>query len=182
MGGTHGGADDAGALQLLPATSSRSRCVSFVLRRAHVAIIDGERQERPIGVVEPAERRVGDDVEALLAAVVGMRPPGDVGDQAGGMAQPPFVGALLWSRCDKNLVGPVAQLAGMFGRARAQPRPVLAEGQQRIAPLFGIRQQRVEQPLADAEHREHDLARLCPLDQFLRAPAHQAESLRAASW
>jgi len=41
-----------------------------------------ERDEGTAGMVERHERAVGNDVERLLAAVIGMRAPADVGEQA----------------------------------------------------------------------------------------------------
>ena len=54
-----------------------------------------QRDEGAAGVIDRDEGGVGDDVERLLAAIVGMRPPTDVGEQASGMAQPPFVHGLV---------------------------------------------------------------------------------------
>ena len=45
-----------------------------------------QRDEGAAGVIDRDEGGVGDDVERLLAAIVGMRPPTDVGEQASGMA------------------------------------------------------------------------------------------------
>ena len=50
----------------------------------------GERQIGAAGMIDADEAAVGDDVERLLAAIVGMRAPADVGEQAGGMAQAPL--------------------------------------------------------------------------------------------
>ena len=47
---------------------------------------DGEGDEGAADMVDADERRVRDDVEALLATIVGMRPPADVGEDAGGLA------------------------------------------------------------------------------------------------
>ncbi len=48
----------------------------------------GEREIGPPGVIDADEGGVGDEVEALLAAVFRMRPPADIGEQAGGVAEP----------------------------------------------------------------------------------------------
>ncbi len=42
--------------------------------------------------------RMGDDIDRLLAAIVRVRAPADVGEQARGMAQPLLVGALVEAR------------------------------------------------------------------------------------
>ena len=60
-----------------------------------VAVVDGERQIGAAGMVDADEGGVGDDVQALLAAIVGMRAPADVGEQAGRRAQPLLLRRLL---------------------------------------------------------------------------------------
>jgi hypothetical protein len=45
----------------------------------------GQRNEGPAGMIDRDEGRIGDDVERLLAAIVGMSPPADIGEKAGGM-------------------------------------------------------------------------------------------------
>ena len=49
-------------------------------------------------MVDADEARMRDDVERLLAAIVGMRAPADVGQQARGMAQPLLLGVLVDAR------------------------------------------------------------------------------------
>ena len=71
-------------------------------------------------MVDRHERRIGDDVERLLAAIVGMRAPADIGEQAGGMAQSPLLGGLVEAGRGHEAVGPGDQLLAMGRRARAQ--------------------------------------------------------------
>jgi len=47
-----------------------------------------EGEERPAGMIDAEEGGVLDDVHAFLMAVVRVRAPMDIGQQAGGMAKP----------------------------------------------------------------------------------------------
>ena len=60
----------------------------FVMRftEAGVAVIDRQSEKRAALMIDRAEIAVGDQVERLLAAIVGMRAPADIGEQAGGVA------------------------------------------------------------------------------------------------
>ena len=46
-------------------------------------------------MIDADEGGVGDDVERLLAAIIGMRAPADVGKQAGGLTQALLLRALV---------------------------------------------------------------------------------------
>ena len=50
-----------------------------------------ERQISAAGMVDAAEAAVRDDVERLLAAIIRVRPPADIAEEARGMAQPLFL-------------------------------------------------------------------------------------------
>ena len=161
VGGADGRADDAGApVELLrhdrlqPLGQPVLVLALGIAAGADVAEVDGERQEHAARMVDAAERRVRDQDQALLAAVVGMRAPADVGEQAGGVAQAPLVVGLLRARRLEQGVRPGAQLDGVLGRPRPQAGVLGAEGQQRVLAALGLRQQAVEQALADAEDRE----------------------------
>ena len=68
------------------ATSRRRGDNSLVVQADMPEVI----RQRHIGaavMVDADEGGVGDDVEALLAAIIGMGAPADVGQQAGRMAQ-----------------------------------------------------------------------------------------------
>ena len=54
-----------------------------------------EREIGAAGMVDAEKAGVRDNVERLLAAIIGMRAPADIGEQTGGMAQPPLVGRLV---------------------------------------------------------------------------------------
>ena len=75
-------------------------------------------REGAAGMVDADEGRVGDDVERLLAAIVGMRAPADIGEQAGGVAQPPLLGGLVDAGRRHEAVGP-ARSAPRHARASA---------------------------------------------------------------
>ena len=49
-------------------------------------------------MIDADEGGVGDDVERLLAAIIRMRAPADVGEQAGGVAQAAFLRGLVECR------------------------------------------------------------------------------------
>ena len=71
-------------------------------------------------MIDRDERRIGDEVEALLAAVVRARPPADIGEKAGGVAVA-ALGDGLGQACGRDeAVGPVPQLLAVPGRAGAQ--------------------------------------------------------------
>ena len=57
----------------------------------------GSRQgeERARGMVDADESRVGHQIVSQDATIVGMRAPGNIGQQAGGVAQTPVVAVLL---------------------------------------------------------------------------------------
>ena len=110
-----------------------------------------QRDEGAAGMIDRDERGVGDDVERLLAAIVGMRPPTDVGEQARGMAQPPFVGGLVEPGGGHEPVGPFDQLLAMGGRARAQHVELAGGREQRVlVALLGV-EHRIQEALAHPE-------------------------------
>ena len=71
-----------------------------------MAVVDRERQIGAAGMVDADEGGVGDDVEALLAAIVGMRAPADIGEQAGRRAQPLVLRILLEAERGHGLLRP----------------------------------------------------------------------------
>ena len=103
---------------------------------------------------------MGDDVERLLAAVIGMRAPADVGEQARGVAQPPLLGGLVKAGRGHEAVGPADQFFAVARRARAQLIEIARRLDQRVLLLVLLLEQRIEQALAHAERGEHHLPRL----------------------
>ena len=79
-----------------------------------------ECQKHASRVVDATERGMGDQDEALLATVVGVGAPADVGQQAGGVPQPPLLLGLLRARRLEQGIRPGAKLGGVLGRPRAQ--------------------------------------------------------------
>ena len=126
VGGADRRPDDAGALvellghDGLEALGQPVLVLGLGAADADVAEVAGERQEDAAGMVDAAERRVRDQDQALLAAVVGVRAPADVGEQAGGVAQAPLLVGLLGARRLEQGIGPGAQLDGVLGGARAR--------------------------------------------------------------
>jgi hypothetical protein len=61
---------------------------------AHVS--DGQNlgEEGAAGVVDPDQRAIGHEVDALLPAIVGMAAPADVGEEAGHLAETLVLGSL----------------------------------------------------------------------------------------
>src|SRR5579883_2602122 len=109
-----------------------------------------QREERAAGVVDADEGRVRDDVERLLAAVVGMVAPADVAEQAGGVAQALFLRALLDAGRRHEPVGPDGELLPVARRAGAQLVELLGARDERIARTLGLAEQRIEEALAHA--------------------------------
>jgi hypothetical protein len=60
-----------------------------------MAVENGESEKCATRMVQPDERRVGDDVERLLATILGVGTPADVGEETCSMAQPLFLGTFL---------------------------------------------------------------------------------------
>lgn len=95
-------------------------------------------------MVDPDEGGMGDQVQALLAAILGMDAPADIGKQAGRMAKPLFLLRLVETDRLESLPGPRAQFRRVARRARAEQRQFLAGDDQRVERLFLGRQQVVE--------------------------------------
>src|SRR5262245_24870883 len=104
MGGANGCPDDPSTPVLLFADEVLEPIRQFAVGigiggRANVAEVDGERQKYAAGMVDASERGMRDQVEALLASIVGVGAPADVGQQAGGVPQPLLLLRLLRARC-----------------------------------------------------------------------------------
>ena len=81
-----------------------------IVFRCFMAMKDGQRQEDAALMVDTAEASVGNRVDALLAAIVRMSAPADVGEKAGGVAETPLVGGFFQRRVGKELIRPPAKL------------------------------------------------------------------------
>jgi hypothetical protein len=111
-------------------------------------------------------------LDAALGAEIGVGLPGDVGEQAGGEAQPAHRGSSSNS-------GAIQRRAGRHaGRSDARPAGLARRLDQRIErrARLGL-SSRVEQAFADAEGRDDQLARLELVDQQVEQHrAHWARS------
>src|SRR5262245_41163630 len=153
-------AEDTRPLQHVLVDEFDQRLAELVFDQSFVAVIDGEREEGAAWVVDADKRAVSNEVQALNAAIIRMRPPADIRKQAGGMAEPPLLGRLDRTGRPEQRVGPEAQLVGAVYRARPAAGDIVASCDQDILALLLGAQQAVEQTFADAEHRDHDRARL----------------------
>ena len=169
VGDAHRRAEHAGAVEHAGRGKfADARRQFLVVQQADVA---EEHRKREIGaarMIDADEAGMGDDVERLLAAIVRMRAPADVGEQAGGVAQPLLLGALVDAGRRHERVGPGDQLLAVLRRARAQQIELVRRGDQRVLlALVGV-EQRIEQALAHAERGEHHVARLGPAHDVLQ--------------
>ncbi len=173
-------AQDAGAIEHARGGKLAQPRRQLVVDQADVAEEHGERDEGAAGMIERDEGAVGDDVERLLAAIVGMRAPADVGEEAGGVPQPPLLRGLVETRGRHERVGPGDELLAMGGRARAQEVELARRRDQRVlGALLGV-EHGIEQPLAHAERGDHDVLRLGDAHQVLEHQRGIGEQ-RAAS-
>src|SRR5262245_62459622 len=99
MRGAEGRAENARALQYVLVDELDQPLAGLVFDQTFVAVIDAERKEGTAGVIDPDEGAVGDEVEALDAAIVRVRPPADIREQAGGVAEPPLLRRLGRTGC-----------------------------------------------------------------------------------
>src|SRR5712691_10972547 len=105
IGDAHRPAENAGTLQE-PFRGKFAQPVGRLLLPPDVAVEHREREKRPAGMVDAGEGGIGDDVERLLAAIIGMRAPADIGEQASSVAQPFLLGGLLDLDRLQEAVGP----------------------------------------------------------------------------
>ncbi len=63
-------------------------------------------------MIDAGESAVHHDIEALLAAIIGMGAPIDIGEQAGGMTQPFVLRAFFKPQRIHETVGPLPQILG----------------------------------------------------------------------
>ncbi len=118
-------------------------------------------------MIDADEAGIGDQVEALLAAIVRMRPPADIGEQAGGVAEPPLRRRLVQAEAVEEAVAPGTQLLAMLRRARAQEVELVGGGEQRVDRLRLGREPLVEEALAHAERGHDDLLRIARPDDLV---------------
>src|SRR6201999_3591926 len=127
-----------------------------LLAQAGIAVEYRERDEGSALMGDAAEIAVGDEVERLLATVIRMHPPSDVGEQAGGVTQPAFFLGFPDFDDPEQAIGPVDQLLRMTRRAGEQLVEVLRRAEQAVLGALELRQHFVKQAFAHAEGRKHD--------------------------
>src|ERR1700692_637346 len=107
-----------------------------------------------------SEISVGDETKRLLAAVVRMHPPSDVGQQARGMTQAAIFLSLAQFYDPHQSIGPVDQFFRVARGSRQQLVERLRGANEPILRALGLRQHRVKQAFAYPEGRKHDGLRL----------------------
>jgi hypothetical protein len=110
------------------------------------------------------EISVGDETERLFAAVVGMHPPSDIGQQASGMTQAAIFLGFPQFYDPHQTIGPVDQFFRMACESRQQLVERPRGANQPVLRAFGLRQHRVEQAFTHSEGRKYDGLRLCDPD------------------
>ena len=80
MGGAEGRPQDARPLQHVLVDELDQLLAQLVLDQPLVAVIDGEREEGAAGMIDADKGAVGDEIQALDAAIIGMRAPADIGE------------------------------------------------------------------------------------------------------
>ena len=125
IGDAHQRGEQAGALHQARAGERLDARADLVGRQALVTEENGQGQIGAAGMVEAGEGPVGDEVEALLAAIVGMGAPADIGKQACGVPETLF--CLGFRKADgiDEPARPGPQFLAVSGRARAQQVEVL---------------------------------------------------------
>src|SRR5215469_2596393 len=89
------GAEYAGAVEHAGRDEFAQAGREFLVNEADMAEEDSERNKGAARMIDGDEGSIGDDVERLLAAIVGVCPPADVGEKARHMAQPPLLRGLV---------------------------------------------------------------------------------------
>ena len=119
-------------------------------------------------MIHAHEGGVLDHRDALLAAVIRMRPPADIRQQAARVAQAALVGGLVTVQGRDEPIRPGDQLLAVARRARAQDVEFRRRGQQRIDQPCVPVELLEQQALADARCRDRHLARAPDPDDLLQ--------------
>ncbi len=94
VGDAHHHAEQAGALRSRLAGQPQQGLADALVLEAHVAHGQHLGEEGAAGVVDADHRAVGDKIDALLAAIVRVTAPADVGQVAGDLPEPALLGGL----------------------------------------------------------------------------------------
>ena len=184
----HGGGDDigypqGGTEQAGPVEQARGHQHANlrvdVLIQPQMAVGGGQGKIGAAGMVDAGKIGMGDDVEALLAAVIWMGAPADVRQQTAGVAQPRFVRHLLQMGRLHEGIGPQAEVLAVARRTRAQQVQLARRDQQRVLPAGGFVEALIEPPLAHTQHRHHHLFGSAPADYLFQH--HSAKSQQGAA-
>ena len=101
------------------------------------------------------EISVGDETERLLAAVVGMNPPSEIGQQAGGMAQAAIFLGFPQLYDPHQTIGPIDQFFRMARGSRQQLVQRLRGADESILGTLGWRRLRLLSSAANSYNRDY---------------------------
>src|SRR6185312_1180827 len=127
-----------------------------LLAEARIAEEHRQPDESAALVSDRAEIAVDDGFKRLLAPMVGVHPPADIGQQAGGMAQPAVFPGLAQMHDARQAIGPLDQFLGVARRARQQLVQALRGADEPVLVALALRQHREQKAFAHAEGRERD--------------------------
>src|SRR5207245_8286367 len=88
----------------------------LLVHEADVPEEHGESNEGATRMIHGDESGISDDIERLLAAVIGVRPPADIREQTCHVTQSPLLCGLFQAGRRHEAVGPGDQLLAMGGR------------------------------------------------------------------
>jgi hypothetical protein len=77
-------------------------------------------EKGPAWMIDPDQRAIGDGIDALRPAIVGMRPPADIGQQARDDPQPSLLHRFHGARNFEELPGKLHEVTGMGRRPRPE--------------------------------------------------------------
>src|SRR6516162_2424068 len=95
VGDAQRGAENAGAVEHAGRDEFAQAGREFLVNEADMAEEYSERNKGAARMIDGDEGSIGDDVERLLAAIVGVCPPADVGEKTRHMTQPPLLRGLV---------------------------------------------------------------------------------------
>src|SRR3979409_1324627 len=102
-------------------------------------------------MTDGAEISIGDQIERLLAAVVGMNAPSDVRQQASGMAQAPILVGFPQAYDPPPALGPFNSFFGGARRSRQQLVERLRGADQSVLGPLAVRQRFLERAFQCSE-------------------------------
>src|SRR6187399_2928388 len=118
-----------------------------------------QRQERATRMIYGDKSRIGNDIERLLPAIVGMRTPTNVREEARGMSQTAFFMCLVEPGGAHEAIRPDNHLLRMRWGAGAKHVELARCRKKGILLARPLVEHGIEQPLAHAQRRDHHLLR-----------------------